>query len=245
VRRALPVIAFVAAAGVLSLSPAPSPAAARAGVAWYCRLADHAVQEGKDVVISNTLFARREDGSTVEAKLSGNRVRAALDARRLVSPSGQLRLAFDRVRAVSTFDNAAEPEAATVCPPKGTRAALETRLSGTRVLMLQWRTPNGTRMTTWLAPELGCHSIQEALEVPDTGGHLRLTRYSVPEDLKMSAPPGPWFDVPAGYVEMSPSQAMARAGVRFNGDSSPLRRIDEAYFANAARQRESGGAPKP
>jgi len=243
VRLALAIIAFIAAAGALSLSPAPPPQTAGHAGEWYCRLADHALQDGSDVVVSNTLFARREDGSTVEAKLSGNRVRASLDARRLVSPSGQLRLAFDRVHAVSTFANAAEPEAATACPPKGTRAALQTRLSGVRVLMLQWRTPNGTRMTSWLAPDLGCHSIQEALEVPDTQGKLRLTRYSVPEDLKMSAPPGPWFDVPAGYVEMSPGQAMARAGVRFGGSSSPLRRIDEAYFANSARQRDSSAAP--
>lgn len=242
-RLAVAIIAFIAAAGALSLSPAPPPLAAGQAGEWYCRMADHALQDGSDVIVSNTLFARRVDGSTVEAKLSGNRVRASLDARRLVSPSGQLRLAFDRVRAVSTFDNAAEPEAAMACPPKGTRVALETRLSGVRVLMLQWRTPNGTRMTTWLAPELGCHSIQEALEVPDTAGHLRLTRYSVPEDLKMSAPPGPWFDVPAGYLEMSPSQAMARAGVRFNPNSSPLQRIDEAYFANSARQREAVSPP--
>lgn len=63
----------------------------------------------------------------------------------------------------------------------------------------------GERVTTWLAPRLGCESLQYQVEVIHPDGSLETAVEGRPIRLDYQEPDAHWFNEPASYTEAAPS----------------------------------------
>jgi hypothetical protein len=124
-----------------------------------------------------------------------------------------------------------EVDRAESCPGAISAAPAEhERILGYDVVKLteEGRAPNNGKEFTeaWVAPELNCYVLRRSASLsdgPDTEGE----------------PPPAMFDVPAEYVERSPSQLSAEWAARFGqpflGRESTVQRLDQRYYARQKR----------
>jgi hypothetical protein len=191
--------------------------------------------------IENYVYARRRDGSWVR------------DTKRQVMPHGgwgDMRVVEDYARGTrTTVDPGTESLITYPYPPNWVArlSAVPTSCStdpnaqhetvlGYDTVIVQRNVPGPVgdqrRATYWRAPALNCFALKEEMILRcETCPGARNTR----EALLVSEgdPSSALFEIPANYVERTPSQVFAEFGRRFpeKGQSNPEtdQRLDEAY----------------
>jgi len=197
------------------------------------------------VKVNHITYARKSDGSWVEAATIES---PQGDAGELISfvdvPSARhvdlepfTKLSMTFYLTPSELQHEVDRDES--CPRAVSAAPAEhERILGYDVVKLteEGRAPNNGKEVTeaWVAPELNCYVLRKSASLSD-GPHNEIEVTDVTE----GEPPPTMFDVPAEYVERSPSQLSAEWAARFGqpflGRESTVKRLDERYYAHQRR----------
>jgi hypothetical protein len=195
------------------------------------------------VKINDTTYARKNDGSWA-------------DIVRFESPAGEVGNQETFVDVISGREVTLEPftksamtefltprqiiRRVQLCPPDINSPTSEHDwILGYEVVKVttQYSVSNARKMTieSWMAPTLGCYSLRRS-EVNSDGPHNEFETTDVVE----GDPPSSMFEVPADYVERSPSQLSAewkaRFGTEFWPNSNITKNLDQRYFSLRSKQ---------
>lgn len=72
-----------------------------------------------------------------------------------------------------------------------------------------------SRVTEWLAPELGCFPLARTLDNRTPSGTMLRTNEWMAISVITGPPDGKFFEIPEGYVERKPSEVMIEHGRRY------------------------------
>ena len=198
----------------------------------------------KGPVIRNVrTYARKKDGSWA-------------DVETLESPAGEVGdqetfvdVNSGRQVTLEPFSKSAMTEILTprhiirrvrLCPPGINSPTLEHGwILGYDVVKVttQYSVSKGRKETieAWMAPTLGCYSLRRS-EVGSNGPHNEFEATDVIE----GDPPSSMFEVPADYVERSPSELSAeweaRFGKEFWPNSNLIKILDQRYYSLRSKQ---------
>lgn len=241
-------VSFVVSYTATSGFPSGKPFTAQSVTKCFSKEGDEGLVE-----VRHTTYARKSDGSWVESQ-------------EIVSPQGESGKMTEIWDATSRSFIALEPftRSSTTyyytesevqnsdvpglesCPSAvNSPAAEHAQMLGYDVVKVVEESagPHGSEetMVAWVAPELGCYSLRRS-ESGLHGSHNEIQVTSVTE----GEPPAEMFEVPAEYVERSPSQLSdeweAKFGERFWGANEDItKRMDQRYHAH---QRKSEDVPR-
>lgn len=162
--------------------------------------------------------ARRSDGSTAEVSRKGPIWSAS--ARDVILLGGTTIHVFDLVASKTTWNmNTAElaalkerltnPWPDCKYRPDAKLIRRET-LFGQEFVVLRMMIGENERETRWLAPQLGCESLQWQLEIRQPDGSYKLQSDERLTSLEMKEPNPAFFDPEANYEEVLPSEIIRR-----------------------------------
>jgi hypothetical protein len=192
--------------------------------------------------------SRRSDGTMVRVGTLFGSVGLAVGetARNIEFPDGATYRVLDGIKAFVRYAPASEETLAVrktmlADPPPNCVAKGDTFLDfesiqGLQVAKLAWPDllPQRRRVTTWAAPSLGCETVQSLAQQSESDGSLQTTGELKLVSISYAEPAAALFEVPAGYLRLTPSEAMrkeaARLGVPWTSDSQQIaERQDAAY----------------
>jgi hypothetical protein len=197
------------------------------------------------VKVTHITFARMGDGSWVEAATIESPQGGAGELISFVDVASARNVDLEPfTKSSMTFyltpsELQHEVDRAESCPSAISAAPAEhERILGYEVVKLteEDRAPNNGKEVTeaWVAPELNCYVLRKSASLSD-GPHNEIEV----TDLTEGEPPPAMFDVPAEYVERSPSQLSAEWAARFGqpflGRESTVQRLDERYYTHQRR----------
>lgn len=88
---------------------------------------------------------------------------------------------------------------------------------------------NEEHWETWVAPEFGCFPLKTVLSQNGTVKQITEVKW-----IRKEAPPKEYFDMPADYSEMKPSQVMEALTRKFGGqpfDKERFAKMDQVYLS--------------
>jgi hypothetical protein len=201
------------------------------------------------VHVENYISAVRGDGSQVK------------DFKRQVMPNGgwgDMRVISDlsarrrttvdpSTESVTTYPYSDKAAARLATPPSACSSnanAPHATLLGYDTVMVQTALPGApgeTReLTQWLAPALNCFALKETMTFhqPDSASSRTTTEAVL---VKVGEPSKSLFDIPAGYVERTPSQVFAERARRFPDEppaaaDATATRLDGIYQSHQKSQ---------
>lgn len=90
------------------------------------------------------------------------------------------------------------------------------------------------KITTWIAPQLGCLELRRLAEFADRNGAFTETSDLLAVEVRLQAPPKEVFEIPVGFDHVSPSEQFTRE-VEYRGqtrnaqDMQQFVKLDEQY----------------
>ena len=194
-------------------------------------------------LIHHETFARRSDGSYVrsyEVKSPTGEKEWMVEIHDLrngrsitLEPSTKFAMTFyysdkfmrEWIETQHSCDRWSFPKGALTLQPRGRRDMI----LGHEVVQAVVEDPDGDRTETWVAPELDCHPLREALSSDD--GYYQEHVVTRLEEIE---PPDSIFEVPRGYVEASPKQVEAAYAAKYPGHrlwgEKMAAIVDKRYF---------------
>ena len=195
-----------------------------------------------------TMFARKGDGSWAEMTTTDNPSGEVLELRTFWDVSSDREVTLEpTTKSVMTYfltpqEMHTKVEDSLTCPPAvKSPTAQHQRILGYDAVNATEEDPGSRHnqyFVAWVAPELGCYALRRS-ETRSDGPHNEFEATSITE----GEPPAWMFQVPADYVERSPSELSAEWAARFGQpfwpDHNVLATADRKYFAHRPKQTPS------
>jgi hypothetical protein len=171
---------------------------------------------GTGVIVELRAIAVRSDGSRVDLTLEP---RKGWRSRRIAFASGVEQTVYDEVKAVSTFQLSAaehrnhmksqlDPGANCLAPINGVQPPRPSVLQATEIRagIQVVRILNGSGITQWRAPALGCVMLEHFVDWDPAKPGTQTTLLKA-DSVTLGEPDPALFNVPSDYSEMLPSKA--------------------------------------
>ncbi len=176
--------------------------------------------------------ARRSDGTTVEIVSQGpSRIQKNINTRTIRYIDGSTVRLLDAAKAKSTLPphGAKMWQRIVFHPPSNCLYPAETliredagKVLGQAVVEIRPPAPDGYRITSWVAPGLGCEVLTYHTEKKQPDGTYTLASEQKPLSLQIGEPASALFAPGNGYAEVAPSEFGRRLRALL-GSSAPLR----------------------
>lgn len=218
------------------------------------------VSTGEKVYTYESTYGRRSDGSSVEVRRIADPEGNTREQRVVIDLTGKRRLTLDGLtQSVTTYAlseaQVAEHRRRPACPVE---PAERDQLLGFDVVRIEERTRTGKgtgfRVEKWVAPALDCLPLRERVFVSHAGDRFELAWEAEVTSVELVEPPAEWFEIPAGYVERSPSAVLDEFRRRFPSSCSRCGErtddiLDQVYYAHqpaiAGQPRSPGADQRP
>jgi hypothetical protein len=200
------------------------------------------------ITVETRIIAQRSDGSHLEAK---HDLRNPFEDRVIVSvPEGVEKKVFDEVKAMSTlkvdiatymktWGTSRDPASGCTKPFNGATGEYPNKVVGSANLqgIETNKVQTGPTFFVWVAPSMNCQEIAHEV-IWATDATPSTTRLYL-DKVVWGEPDASLFAVPAGYTELSPSEAVrarltavARPADRIEQQVAMWKRMDARYLAN-------------
>jgi hypothetical protein len=202
---------------------------------------DYAVGTTAPLRTQNYLLARRGDGSSVKSIPMQIMAKGGWANQRIIEDfAAQRRTSIDpATESLTTYHYSSRVVGMLSTPSSLCRddpQAAHVQILGYDTVLVTHTAPTpgaGIEVKEWRAPQLNCFALKEEATSPD--GQSTITREALL--VTQGPPPASLFEIPAGYIERSPSEVMAERGRRFPdetgasvlGDASNFTRLDQVY----------------
>jgi hypothetical protein len=180
-------------------------------------------------------FARRSDGSTVNARhIKGPGSMGMITQRDIIDLFLAKEIAVDQTtESITSEPLTPQFVSAYLKPPNCGSAGPETLLGyGVVRDTKDYDNPGKfMRRESWRAPSLGCVPLKETVWIGPDAANLRVASTREALTVTLGEPPAELFAIPSNYVELSPSQRSAEFSRRFPAVKNPplTEQDDELY----------------
>ena len=187
------------------------------------------------------LFARRGDGSSVKSMPMQIMAKGGWANQRIIEDfAAHRRTSLDpATESLTTYRYSSQVAGRLSAPPglcSDDPQAAHLQILGYDTVLVTHTAPSpgaGIEVKQWQAAQLNCFVLKEEATNPD--GPWTITREALL--VSQGPPPASLFEIPAGYVERSPSEVMAERARRFPdesgastlGDAWNFSALDEVY----------------
>ena len=195
------------------------------------------VDHGKWVVVTRVM-AFRSDGSQVHVENWRNEKGGPVELRTVTDvPGRRIVRVYNETRSLVTLPLTPKRVEA-LSKSKGScdnAQAVHRKILGYDAFLFERQFGTGRKQISWLAPALGCIPLEQTLFEQDPDGNEVVMDSRHTARILIGEPKAALFDIPSGYVERSPSQALAEYRKLYpemkevNPEDELVKRTEENY----------------